>query len=64
MEEVNIRVECLKLAHRHDRGPEAVLNLAKEYEAYVLGTKPDKLNDPLPQARQDHKSKTKSGQGN
>lgn len=59
MEEVNIRLECLKLAHRFDQGLEVVVARAKEYEGYILGTKPEKPNDPLPQARQDQKGKNK-----
>jgi len=32
-----IRLECLKLAYRHDRGPETAVAAATVLEAYVLG---------------------------
>lgn len=32
-----IRLECLRLAHRHDRQPSEVIVTAKEYEAFVSG---------------------------
>jgi hypothetical protein len=31
-----IRLECLKLAHRHDQLPEMVIDRAKEYELYLM----------------------------
>lgn len=37
MQRDEIRLECLKLAHRHDRAAEVVVTHAKEYEDYVLG---------------------------
>jgi hypothetical protein len=32
-----IRLECLKLAHRHDHAPATVIDRAKEYEAFAIG---------------------------
>lgn len=32
-----IRLECLKLAHRHDRKADDVVAHAREYERYVVG---------------------------
>jgi len=37
MDDADIRLECLKLAHRHDRDPAQVVDVAKVYEAYVSG---------------------------
>jgi hypothetical protein len=31
-----IRLECVKLAHRHDKTPEDVVAVAKVYEQYVV----------------------------
>lgn len=31
------RLECLRLAHRHDMPPGQVIDRAKEYAAYVVG---------------------------
>lgn len=42
-----VRLEILKLAHRHDRHPSQVVDQAKIYEAYVLSEK----SDPLPTAK-------------
>lgn len=39
MDRDDIRIECLRLWHRHDRSPAQVIELAKEYEAYVVGEK-------------------------
>lgn len=33
--ETSIRLECLKLAHRHDRAPTEVVKTAKIYEVYA-----------------------------
>jgi hypothetical protein len=33
-----VRLEALKLAHRHDRDPAQVVQVAKVYEDFVLGT--------------------------
>jgi hypothetical protein len=33
-----IRLECLKLAHRLDHLPEMVIDRARAYEAFVTGT--------------------------
>lgn len=35
-----IRLECLKLAHRHDREPAQVVARAEEYERYVSSPLP------------------------
>lgn len=35
-----IRIECLKLAHRHDREPAQVVETAKAYEGFVTGDQP------------------------
>lgn len=34
-----IRIECLKLAHRHDREPAQVVENAKVYEDYISGAR-------------------------
>lgn len=34
---VQIRMECIKLAHRHDLSPQDVVARAGEYEKYVSG---------------------------
>jgi hypothetical protein len=34
---VEIRLECLKLAHTHGRGEAEVIGRAKIYEEYLLG---------------------------
>lgn len=36
MDKDEIRLECLRLWHRHDRTPAQVIEMAKEYEKYVL----------------------------
>jgi len=42
-----VRLEALKLAHRHDHLPEMVIDRAKAYEAYVVGTaKADDSGEP------------------
>lgn len=33
-----IRLECLKLAHRHDLDPERVVERAGQFERYIQGT--------------------------
>lgn len=40
---MDIRLECLKLAHRNDLSPQEVIARASQYEQYVLGeqTKPE-----------------------
>lgn len=38
MDPVTIRFECLKLSHRHDLPPEAIVARAKEFEDYVAGS--------------------------
>lgn len=37
-----IRLQCLQLAHRHDKTPEDVVAVAKAYEQYVAGESPAK----------------------
>jgi len=49
MQETEIRLECLKLAHRHDHDAEMVVKRAGEYEKYVTGssaTTPEKGRPP------------------
>lgn len=41
-----VRLECLKLAHRHDRGPLDVVAHAKLYEDYVLAAAPEEEKRP------------------
>ena len=36
MDKDEIRLECLRLWHRHDRTPNQVIEMAKEYEKYIL----------------------------
>jgi hypothetical protein len=33
-----LRLECLKLAHRHDHSPQDVVARASEFERYVQGS--------------------------
>lgn len=40
MSSPEIRLECLKLAHRHDRSPAEVIDAAKEYLKWVGGHLP------------------------
>lgn len=37
-----IRLECLKLAHRHDHTAEMVVDRAKVFERYVQSQAPDR----------------------
>jgi hypothetical protein len=47
MDIAQIRLEALKLAHRHDQLPEMVIDRAKAYEAFVTGTaKADESRQP------------------
>jgi hypothetical protein len=42
-----IRLEVLKLAHRHDHASEMVIDRARAYEAFVIGTaKADESGQP------------------
>lgn len=34
----NIRLDCLRLAHRHDFMPADIIERARAFEAYVTGT--------------------------
>lgn len=43
MDKANIRLECLKLRHRHDRTPAQVIEEAKELENYILETQEEAL---------------------
>ncbi len=36
MQKVELRVECLKLAHRVDRSPAEIIHIARELEKYAL----------------------------
>lgn len=47
MTEQEIRLECLKLAHRNDRLAAQVVEHAKVYEAYAIGPKPETPNKTL-----------------
>lgn len=40
MQRDEIRLEVLKLAHRHDRSPGEIVALAKSYETFVVGDVP------------------------
>lgn len=42
MDVVSIRLECLRLAYRHDLGPSDVVARARELEAYVTAGQPEK----------------------
>lgn len=46
MQNLEIRLECLKLAHRADRSPSEVIAMAREYLAWVGG-----VVDPITAAR-------------
>lgn len=50
MTEHEIRLECLKLCHRHDREPAQVVKNAEQYEAYVKGPAPQvpQVSEPEP----------------
>ena len=48
MDIAQIRLEALKLAHRHDHLPEMVIDRAKAYEAFVTGTAQAGEVDNLP----------------
>jgi hypothetical protein len=37
-----IRLECVKLAHRHDLDPKAVVERATEFERYITGSAQEK----------------------
>lgn len=37
-----IRLECLRLVHRHDRTPDDIVDTARTFENYVAGTTPSK----------------------
>lgn len=40
MEPAEIRMECLKLAHRHDFTADQVVERAKQFEQFVTGGQP------------------------
>lgn len=70
MQESLIRLECLKLAHRHDRTPSDVIGVASAYEKYVAGVKvdqdslpaaPAQKQDASPSAEQENRKGKKSG---
>lgn len=48
MTPAEIRIECLKLAHRADREPEDILRRAREFEKYVV-------EQPAPNPFDEHK---------
>lgn len=37
MDEKDIRLECLKVAHRFDHEAQSVIDRAKAFESYVIG---------------------------
>jgi hypothetical protein len=45
MDKDEIRLECLRLWHRHDRTPAQVIEMAKEYEKYVLDVQEKKVEE-------------------
>jgi hypothetical protein len=46
MQNSEIRLECLKLAHRPDRPPQEVIATAREYLAWVGGVNPTTAERP------------------
>jgi hypothetical protein len=38
----SIRLDCLRLANRHDIDPKVVVDRAKEFETYVVGAAPSR----------------------
>ena len=46
MTAVEIRLECLRLAHRHDLQQETIVERAKAYEAYVSGNAQQAAQSP------------------
>ncbi len=52
MDRDTIRLECIKLWHRHDREPAQVIESAKQYEAYIVSdAKLDKEEAKKPQPK-------------
>ena len=41
----HVRIECLKLAHRFDLPPAEVVDRAKMYENYIIGTAQAEMPD-------------------
>ena len=48
MQNLEIRLECLKLAHRPDRSPQEVIAAAVEYLNWVGETNPQITDDSQP----------------
>jgi hypothetical protein len=46
-----IRLECVKLAHRHDLDPKAVVDRAAEFERYITGFAQEKAPSRGPRPR-------------
>ena len=42
----SIRLDCLRLANRHDIDPKVVVDRAKEFEMYVIGSTPSRSATP------------------
>jgi hypothetical protein len=53
-----MRIECLKLAHRSDLPPNQVVDRAKMYEEYVLGAEQSALLDNRPKRPSGQSGKT------
>lgn len=47
-EKLQVRLECLKLAHRHDRPTAEVVKMAGDYEAFVVGSPVEVKETPPP----------------
>ena len=48
MQTAEIRLECLRLAHRPDRSPAEVIAVAREYLGWVGGIQPQITDDNQP----------------
>lgn len=56
-QEVLMRLEALKLAHRHDRSPTQVLDVAKIYEDYILGDSTEVIKSQSQSSKKGSESK-------
>ena len=60
MSEVDIRLECLRISHRHDLEPQRIVDRARIFESYILsGTRETEPKDQGKDLRQQRKA-TKS----
>lgn len=50
----SIRLDCLRITHRHDIDPKVVIDRAKELEAYVIGSTPSRSATPGRGTRRDN----------